>query len=49
MPARSFSPRHIAVVDVETTGLSPWRHERIVEIAVVLVSPDAISAKSMKL
>src|SRR5690606_31105735 len=32
--------RHIAVVDVETTGLSPWRHDRIVEIAVVLLSPD---------
>ena len=30
----------IAVVDVETTGLSPWRHDRIVEIAIVLVSPD---------
>lgn len=30
----------IAVVDVETTGLSPWRHDRIVEIAIVLISPD---------
>jgi DNA polymerase-3 subunit epsilon len=30
----------IAVVDVETTGLSPWRHDRIVEIAIVLVSPE---------
>lgn len=30
----------IAVVDVETTGLSPWRHDRIVEIAVVVISPD---------
>ncbi len=30
----------IAVIDVETTGLSPWRHDRIVEIAIVLVSPD---------
>src|SRR5690606_13778684 len=30
----------IAVVDVETTGLSPWRHDRIVEIAVVLLGPD---------
>ncbi|MCZ6771729.1 MAG: exonuclease domain-containing protein [Proteobacteria bacterium] len=25
---------------METTGLSPWRHDRIVEIAIVLVSPD---------
>ncbi|MDA3877108.1 MAG: exonuclease domain-containing protein, partial [Halothiobacillus sp.] len=28
------------VVDVETTGLSPWRNDRIVEIAVVLMSSD---------
>ena len=31
---------HIAVIDVETTGLSPWRNDRIVEIAVVVISPD---------
>jgi len=30
----------IAVVDVETTGLDAWRHDRIVEIAIVIVSPD---------
>ena len=30
----------IAVVDVETTGLSPWRHDRIVEIAVLVMTPD---------
>ena len=29
-----------AVVDVETTGLRPSRHDRIVEIAVVQVAPD---------
>ena len=40
MNAQSSGARHIAVVDVETTGLSPWRHDRIVEIAVVLLSPD---------
>ena len=40
MNAQSVGARHIAVVDVETTGLSPWRHDRIVEIAVVLLSPD---------
>ena len=32
--------RRIAIVDVETTGLSPWRHDRIIEIAVVIISPD---------
>jgi DNA polymerase-3 subunit epsilon len=30
----------IAVVDVETTGLFPHRHHRIIEIAVVVVSLD---------
>jgi DNA polymerase-3 subunit epsilon len=29
-----------AVIDVETTGLNPYRHDRIVEVAVVLVSPE---------
>ena len=33
---------HIAVVDVETTGLSPWRHDRVVEIAIVVISPDGM-------
>lgn len=28
-----------AVVDVETTGLFPGGHDRIVEVAVVQVSP----------
>lgn len=40
MSTPSSDSRHIAVVDVETTGLSPWRHDRIVEIAVVLLGPD---------
>lgn len=31
---------HIAVIDLETTGLSPWRHDRVVEIAIVVISPD---------
>jgi DNA polymerase-3 subunit epsilon len=31
---------HIAVIDVETTGLSPWRNDRVVEIAIVVISPD---------
>jgi DNA polymerase III subunit epsilon len=29
----------IAVIDVETTGLSPWRHDRIVEIGIVVMDP----------
>ncbi|HZL03993.1 MAG TPA: exonuclease domain-containing protein, partial [Coriobacteriia bacterium] len=31
-----------AVVDVETTGLRPSWHDRIVEIAVVQVAPDGV-------
>lgn len=30
----------IAVIDVETTGLSPWRHDRIVEIGIVVMNAD---------
>jgi len=30
----------IAVIDIETTGLSPWRHDRIVEIGIVVIDPD---------
>lgn len=29
----------LAVIDVETTGLNPFRHDRIVELAVVLINP----------
>ncbi|MBA4031747.1 MAG: hypothetical protein C0478_12780 [Planctomyces sp.] len=36
----------IAVLDVETTGLSPWRHDRIVEIGIVVMDADgAIDAE----
>ena len=35
-----MSSESVAVIDVETTGLSPWRHDRIVEIAIVVVTPD---------
>lgn len=34
----------IAVVDVETTGLDPWRHDRIIEIAIVVISPSGAVA-----
>lgn len=30
----------IAVIDLETTGLSPWRHDRVVEIGVVVVTSE---------
>ena len=30
----------VAVVDVETTGLFPNRHDRIVEVAIVIARPD---------
>jgi DNA polymerase-3 subunit epsilon len=33
---------HFAVIDVETTGLSPWRHDRVVEIAIVVMSSDGM-------
>jgi DNA polymerase III epsilon subunit-like protein len=34
----SFQPPPYAVVDVETTGFSPWLHDRVIEIAVVRMS-----------
>ena len=30
----------LAVIDVETTGLNPYRHDRVVEVAVVIVLPE---------
>ncbi|MBN1471234.1 MAG: 3'-5' exoribonuclease [Syntrophaceae bacterium] len=30
----------IAVIDVETTGLSPWRNDRIIEIAIIMISSE---------
>lgn len=30
----------LAVIDVETTGLNPYRHDRIVELAALLISSD---------
>jgi DNA polymerase III subunit epsilon len=33
-------PGPIAVIDVETTGLFPFRHDRVIEIAAVVVDDD---------
>ena len=33
-------PGPIAVIDVETTGLFPLRHDRVIEIAAVVVDGD---------
>ena len=38
--ALSFSAGPIAVIDVETTGLFPFRHDRVVEVAAVIVGSD---------
>jgi DNA polymerase-3 subunit epsilon len=38
--SRAVSP--IAVIDVETTGLFPLRHDRVIEIAVVIIRPDGV-------
>jgi DNA polymerase III epsilon subunit-like protein len=40
MPERGLAPPRYAVVDVETTGFSPWLHDRVIEIAVVRIDPD---------
>jgi DNA polymerase III epsilon subunit-like protein len=32
--------RPVAVVDVETTGLHPGYHHRVIEVAVVTLEPD---------
>lgn len=35
-----MASERIAVIDLETTGLSPWRYDRVVEIAIVVISKD---------
>ena len=41
LPHQSMSRMtHIAVVDVETTGINPYHHNRIVELAVLVMQPD---------
>jgi len=32
--------QNIAVIDVETTGLNPFRYDRIIELAAVVITPD---------
>lgn len=32
--------RRIAVIDVETTGFSPYRHDRVLEVAALLLTPS---------
>ena len=36
----SLSAGPIAVIDVETTGLFPFRHDRVVEVAAVIARAD---------
>jgi len=36
---RTKTMKPLAVIDVETTGLNPYRHDRVVEVAAVLVVP----------
>jgi DNA polymerase-3 subunit epsilon len=46
MFASEKTMKSLAVVDVETTGLNPHLHDRVVEVAAVLVAPgQAISAE----
>ena len=37
---REMAATQIAVIDVETTGLYPFGHDRIVEIAALVITPD---------
>jgi len=38
----------IAVIDVETTGLNPYRNDRIIEIAAVVMSPEGVVLKEFE-
>lgn len=35
----------LAVVDVETTGINPWQHDRIVELAAVVVEDNGTTVR----
>jgi DNA polymerase-3 subunit epsilon len=30
----------VAVIDLETTGLSPWRHDRVIEVGIVCIAKN---------
>ena len=38
----------VAVVDVETTGLNPYRHDRIVELAALIVGSDGTALREFE-
>jgi DNA polymerase-3 subunit epsilon len=38
--------RPFAVIDIETTGLNPYRHDRIIEVAALLVAQDGAIVSS---
>ncbi len=38
--ARFFGP--VAVIDIETTGIFPFRHDRVIEVAAVVINGDGI-------
>lgn len=38
---------HIAVIDVETTGLNPYRNDRVVEIAAVVIRSDGTVVREL--
>ena len=37
----------IAVIDVETTGLNPYRHDRVVEMAALAVRLDGTVVREL--
>jgi DNA polymerase III epsilon subunit-like protein len=39
MPSTQL-PGPIAIIDVETTGLFPLRHDRVVEVAAIVIEDD---------
>jgi DNA polymerase-3 subunit epsilon len=40
--------RYFAVIDIETTGLNPYRHDRIIEVAALLVAQDGAIVSSFE-
>jgi DNA polymerase-3 subunit epsilon len=35
----------LAVIDFETTGLNPFRHDRVIEIAAIVIGPDGTTLR----